>query len=515
VRPVRGPVALLILDGWGYREEREGNAVALAETPNFDRLWRTRPHTLLAASGEDVGLPAGQMGNSEVGHLNLGAGRVVLQELPRIDRAIADGSFFANAVLCRTVDAAAGHRLHLLGLCSDGGVHSHLDHLVALLRLAHARGQREVVVHAITDGRDTPPDSAGRYLARLAAAVPEVRVATVIGRYYAMDRDRRWERTAAAYRAVVAGEGLRAPTAAAAVAAAYARGESDEFIRPTVVGQPAPLADGDALIAFNFRADRMRQLTHALLDPDFAGFARVPPPPRLAAFCSLTPYEEDFPQPAAFPRERIAHGLGEVVAAAGLRQLRIAETEKYAHVTYFFNGGEEAELPGEERILVPSPRVATYDLQPEMSAAAVAERAAAAIAAGGLDLVVLNFANPDMVGHTGSLPAAVAACAAVDACLGRVLDALRRAGGAALVVADHGNAEVMIDPVTGGPHTAHTTNPVPAILVADQLPAARLRDGGRLADVAPTLLELLGLPQPPEMDGRSLLRRDDGKGGAP
>jgi 2,3-bisphosphoglycerate-independent phosphoglycerate mutase len=508
--------ALIILDGWGYTRRRRGNAVRLARTPNFDELWRRHPRTLLAASGEDVGLPAGQMGNSEVGHLNLGAGRVVLQELPRIDRAIADGSFFTNPVLMQVVAAARGHRLHLLGLCSDGGVHSHLRHLLALLELARRAGHRDVVVHAVTDGRDTPPDSARGYLARLAGQ----RVATVIGRYYAMDRDRRWEREEAAYRALVLGEGERAPTAEAAVASAYARGETDEFIRPTVVGEPAPMADGDAVICFNFRADRMRQLTRVLFDPAFAAFAR-PRTPHLAA-ATFTPYDDEFPLPTAFPREPVADGLGAVVAAAGLRQLRIAETEKYAHVTYFFNGGDERQLPGEERILVPSPKVPTYDRKPEMSAPEVAERACAAIAAaagaagagrggcpaapdtgGGLSLVVLNFANPDMVGHTGSLPAAVAACEAVDGCLGRVVAAVRARGGSCLILADHGNAEVMIDPVTGGPHTAHTTNPVPCILVTDR--RVRLRAGGRLADAAPTLLRLLGLPQPDAMTGQPLM----------
>ncbi len=489
--------ALIILDGWGYTRRRKGNAVRAASTPTFDEVWRRYPHTLLHASGEDVGLPAGQMGNSEVGHLNLGAGRVVLQELPRIDHAIADGSFFKNRVLTEAVAAARGHRLHLLGLCSDGGVHSHIRHLLALLELTKRAGQDDVVIHAITDGRDTPPDSAGGYLQQLAGH----RVATVLGRYYAMDRDKRWEREEAAYRALVLGEGERAPTAADAVAQAYERGETDEFIRPTVVGEPAPMADGDVVICFDFREDRMRQITRILFDAAFDAFRR-PRTPRLRA-ATFTEYDAAFKLPVAFPGEPIRDGMGATVAAAGLRQLRIAETEKYAHVTYFFNGGDETELPGEERILVPSPKVATYDLKPEMSAREVADRACARIAAGGLSLVVLNFANADMVGHTGSMAAAVAACEAVDGCLGDVVGAVRKQGGACLILADHGNAEVMIDPATGRPHTAHTTNPVPCILVSDG--RARLRSGGRLADAAPTLLHLLGLRQPAAMDGRSLV----------
>ena len=491
------PAALIVLDGWGYSRRRKGNAVRAASTPTFDELWRRYPHTLLHASGEDVGLPAGQMGNSEVGHLNLGAGRVVLQELPRIDRAIADGSFFKNGVLTEAVAAARGHRLHLLGLCSDGGVHSHIRHLLALLELAKRAGRDDVVVHAITDGRDTPPDSARGYLQQLAGH----RVATVLGRYYAMDRDKRWDREEAAYRALVLGEGERAATAAEAVALAYERGETDEFIRPTVVGEPVPMADGDVVICFDFREDRMRQITRILFDRDFDAFKRPRTPTLRAA--TFTEYDAAFKLPVAFPGEPIRDGIGATVAAAGLRQLRIAETEKYAHVTYFFNGGDETELPGEERILVPSPKVATYDLKPEMSAREVADRACARIAAGGLSLVVLNFANADMVGHTGSMAAAVAACEAVDGCLGDVVGAVRKQGGACLILADHGNAEVMIDPATGRPHTAHTTNPVPCILVSDG--RARLHRGGRLADAAPTLLHLLGLRQPAAMDGRSLV----------
>ena len=501
------PVALIILDGWGLRAEREHNAVALADTPVMDELWAAWPHSQLEASGEAVGLPRGLMGNSNVGHLNLGAGRIVYQDIVRISRAIADGSFFTNEALVGAARRARarGGRLHLIGLVSDGGVHADLEHLLALLELGRREGV-ETVVHAFTDGRDTPPTSAPGYLRRVEAAGG--RIATVVGRYYAMDRDKRWDRTERAYRALVLGEGHRAPSALAAVEQAYARGQTDEFIEPVVVtdadGRPLPrITARDETVFFNFRADRARQLARALADPGFDAFRRpegIGPLP----LTQMTEYDEEFPLPTAFPPVYLKETFGEVVARAGLRQLRIAETEKYAHVTYFFNGREETPFPGEERVLIPSPKVATYDLKPEMSAPEVTERVVAEIDSGRFDAVVLNFANPDMVGHTGVLEAAIRACATVDRCLGRVLEAIRRQGGAALVLADHGNAEIMVDPDTGEPHTAHTTSPVPCILVDPRHRHARLRDG-ILADAAPTLLELMGLEPPDAMTGRSLI----------
>ncbi|MBW8271052.1 2,3-bisphosphoglycerate-independent phosphoglycerate mutase [Caldovatus sp. SYSU G05006] len=508
---------LVVLDGWGWREERADNAVRLARTPNFDALWESCPHALLRTSGLDVGLPEGQMGNSEVGHLNLGAGRVVMQDLPRIDAAVADGSI---ARLPALADLSArlkdsGGTCHLLGLVSPGGVHSHQDHAVALARALAAAGV-PVALHAFTDGRDTPPRAAPDYLRRLCADLAPlagVRVATVIGRYYAMDRDKRWERTEKAYRAMAEAEGeARADDPVAAVEAAHARGITDEFVPPTVIGDYRGMRDGDGLLCFNFRADRVRQILAALLDPDFAGFPR-PRRIRFAAAAGMTEYSAELNARLAtlFPPQPMHDLLGEVVARAGLTQLRAAETEKYPHVTYFLNGGREEPFPGEDRILVPSPKVATYDLKPEMSAPELTERVVAAIDSGKYDLIVLNYANPDMVGHTGSLPAAIAACEAVDAGLGRIVAAIRRAGGALLVTADHGNAELMRDPATGGPHTAHTTNPVPVVLFGGP-PGATLAEGGRLADVAPTLLALLGLPQPAAMTGRSLLRGDDPEG---
>jgi 2,3-bisphosphoglycerate-independent phosphoglycerate mutase len=511
---VAGPVALVILDGWGLAPPGPGNAVHLAATPAMDRLWAECPHTELSASGADVGLPEGQMGNSEVGHLNLGAGRVVIQSLTRIDRAIADGSFFANPALRDACAAARGRRLHILGLASDGCVHSSLGHMEALLELAAREGlpADAVCVHAFTDGRDTAPGSAPEFLARLEAAMRRHgvgRFASLAGRYYAMDRDRHWERTRAAFGALC-GEGPRAPDWRAALAAAAARRapngdgpETDEFLLPTAIGDGA-VREGDSVIMANWRADRVRQLTAALTDPGFGAFPR--PWRRVAAFCGMGPYGEAHPLPAAFPGMEVPDPLGAVVGAAGLGQARVAETEKYAHVTYFLNGGREEPFPGERRVLVPSPRVATYDLRPEMSASEVAARAAEALADPGTALLVVNFANPDMVGHTGVLPAAVLACEAADRGLARVLSALEARGGAALVLADHGNAEVMVDPLHGAPHTAHTTNPVPCVLAGR--PGLRLRAGGRLCDVAPTLLRLLELPIPPAMTGRSLIAEE-------
>ncbi len=513
---ISGPVALIILDGWGLAEPGPGNAVSLAHTPVMDGLLGRWPHTRLSASGLDVGLPSGQMGNSEVGHTNLGAGRVVRQYLPRIDLAIEDGSFFTNPVFEAAASAAADGRLHLLGLCSEGGIHASLGHLLALLEWARRRGLSDVVVHAITDGRDTPPDSASGFLHKVEAQMARTgvgRIATVSGRYYAMDRDKRWDRTEKAYRAMVEGKGPVARNVAEALAMAVRRpmpgrddvqsgGESDEFVTPTVIGDlDGRIRAGDAVIAFNWRSDRMRQIVSALTDPGFSAFAR--PFPQVGFFAGMAEYEEGWKLPYAFPPLDLRSTIGETVSAAGRRQLRVAETEKYAHVTYFFNGGAEEPFPGEERILVPSPKVATYDLAPEMSASEVAARAVAAMSGNDYALVVLNFANPDMVGHTGVLSAAQTAVEAADHSLGQVLEAVLARRGVAVVLADHGNAECMIDPATGGPHTAHTVNPVPAILVGCD--GVRLRSGGRLADVAPTLLGLIGLEQPPVMDGRSLI----------
>ncbi len=501
----RRPVMLIVLDGWGWREARADNAVRLAHTPNFDRLWADGPHAFLRTSGADVGLPDGQMGNSEVGHLNLGAGRVVMQDLPRIDAAIADGALAANPVLAQTIAAlrASGGACHLLGLLSPGGVHSHQDHALALARLLTEAGIR-VHLHAFMDGRDTPPRAGAAYLRAVLAALPAgAALASVCGRYFAMDRDQRWDRVERAWRTLALAEAPRETDAVAAIEAAYAREVTDEFLPPSVIGDYAGMADGDALLCFNFRADRVREILAALLDPAFDGFAR-PRTPHFAAAVGMTRYSDALAplMTALFAPQPMDHLLGQEVAAAGRRQLRIAETEKYAHVTYFFNGGEETPNQGEDRTLVPSPKVATYDLQPDMSAPEVTRRAVAAIASGTYDLIVLNFANPDMVGHTGSLPAAIRAVETVDAGLGEIAEAIGRAGGALLVTADHGNCELMRDPQTGGPHTAHTTNPVPVLLAG--VPGARLHDG-RLADVAPTLLGLMGLAVPAAMTGRSLI----------
>jgi len=500
------PVMLMILDGWGWREEKADNAVLLANKPNFDRLWASSPHAFLKTSGLDVGLPGGQMGNSEVGHLNLGAGRVVMQDLPRINQAIADGSIEQALEGSGLIQALlkSGGACHLLGLVSPGGVHAHQDHAVALAEILTRRGI-PVRVHIFTDGRDTPPQSAAEYVAAFAAALPpQAVIASLSGRYYAMDRDNRWERVEQAWRAMVLGEGHPFADAQTAIAGAYADGVNDEFILPAVIGGYAGMQDGDGLLSFNFRSDRIREILGAVLQPEFTGFAR-PRLPKLARAVSMTSYSSELDplMPALFAPQTLANGLGETVAKAGLAQVRMAETEKYPHVTYFFNGGEETPYPREERIMVPSPKVATYDLQPEMSAPELTDRAVEAIDSGRYDLVVLNFANPDMVGHTGVLSAAIKAVETVDAGLGRIADAIARAGGALLVTADHGNCELMVDPVTGKPHTAHTTNPVPLMLVGGT--ASALTEG-RLADIAPTLLALLGLAQPAEMTGQSLLR---------
>jgi 2,3-bisphosphoglycerate-independent phosphoglycerate mutase len=503
--PIR-PVMLMILDGWGWREETENNAVRLAHTPHFDRLWAASPHAFLRTSGLDVGLPDGQMGNSEVGHLNLGAGRVVMQHLPRINAAITDGSIAGKLQATGLVDRlrASGGTCHLIGLVSPGGVHAHQDHALALARVLADAGI-PVAIHVFVDGRDTPPRSAAGYLASFAAGLPEgARIATVSGRYFAMDRDHRWERVQQAWSAIALGGGRRFADAQAAIASAYAEGITDEFITPAAIGSYAGMIDGDGLLSFNFRSDRIREILAPLLEPDFAAFARARMP-KLISAVSMTSYgdELDALMPQLFQPQSLAQGLGETVASAGLRQIRLAETEKYPHVTYFFNGGEEVPNPDEERVMAPSPKVATYDLKPEMSAGELTDRAVEAIGSGRFDLIVLNFANPDMVGHTGVLSAAIRACEAVDAGLGRIAAAIEQAGGAMLVTADHGNAELMVDPLTGAPHTAHTTNPVPAMLIGS--PARALADG-RLADVAPTLLALLGVMQPAEMTGASLLR---------
>jgi 2,3-bisphosphoglycerate-independent phosphoglycerate mutase len=505
----RRPVMLVILDGWGWREERADNAIRQAKTPSFDRLWQAGPHGFLRTSGKDVGLPDGQMGNSEVGHLNIGAGRVVMQDLPRIDQAIAKGEIERAPALRDFIAKLkqSGGTCHLLGLVSPGGVHSHQDHAAALAKIL-AAAKVPTLVHAFTDGRDTPPQSAAEDIKRLMAALPKsVSIATVSGRYFAMDRDKRWDRVEKAYTAIVDADAPRSADAPAVIADAYANKKFDEFVVPAAVGDYRGMKDGDGVLCFNFRADRVREILSALLDEKFDGFARQKIV-RFAAALGMTEYSEELNKlmQAIFPPQTFAHILGEVVADAGRKQLRMAETEKYAHVTYFLNGGREEPFTGEDRILVPSPKVATYDLQPEMSAPELTDKAVSAIDSGKYDLIVLNYANPDMVGHTGSLPAAIKAVETVDAGLGRIVDAIQKSGGALVVTADHGNCEMMRDPQTGGPHTSHTTNPVPVMLVGARNRA--LNAEGRLADIAPTLLELMELPKPKEMTGASLLRAD-------
>ena len=502
----RRPVMLVILDGWGWRDDPADNAIRQAKTPIFDRLWEASPHSFLRTSGEDVGLPGGQMGNSEVGHLNIGAGRVVMQDLPRIGGAIASGEIAKAPALLSLIQKLKVSRgtCHLIGLVSPGGVHSHQDHAAALASILAGAGI-PVLVHALTDGRDTPPQSAAEDIKRLLAALPKsVSIATVCGRYYAMDRDKRWDRVAKAYAAIVEAEGPRFADAPAVVADAYANKKFDEFILPAVVGDYRGMTDGDGILCFNFRADRMREILGAMLDPEFSGFSRRRVV-KFAAAAGMTHYSDELEQfmQAIFPPQSFANILGEVVAEAGRTQLRMAETEKYPHVTYFLNGGHEEPYRGEDRIMVPSPKVATYDLQPEMSAPELTDKAVAAINSGKYDMIILNYANPDMVGHTGSLPAAIKAVETVDAGLGRIADAIQKAGGALLVTADHGNCEMMRDPQTGGAHTAHTTNPVPLMLLGAR--NRTLVAQGRLADIAPTLLELMELPKPEEMTGGSLL----------
>ncbi|MFQ5534797.1 MAG: 2,3-bisphosphoglycerate-independent phosphoglycerate mutase [Sphingomonadales bacterium] len=506
------PVILCVLDGWGHRPDDTDNAIAEARTPAFDQLWRNHPHALLNTSGLAVGLPDGQMGNSEVGHMNLGGGRVVFQDLPRIDRAIADGELAHNPELRDLISAlrVTGGVCHLMALASPGGVHSHQNHIVALARLLDADGI-PVAIHAFLDGRDTPPESAARFVEEIISSVadcPYVGIATVIGRFYAMDRDQRWDRIEQAHGCMVEAKGQTAPDAVAAIRAGYEAGISDEFMAPTAIGAYSGMADGDAILMANFRADRVREILTALTEPEFDEFPRG----RVIEFSArlgMVEYSDRLAKEmtALFKKRRLANTLGALVSHAGLKQLRISETEKYAHITFFFNGGEETVSEGEDRILVPSPKVATYDLQPEMSAVEVTDRLVDAIKAGSHDFIVVNYANPDMVGHTGDMAAAKTAIETVDACLARLIHVVDEAGGALLITADHGNAELMRDPERDQPHTAHTTNPVPLVLFQghDHSPRPML-ERGQLADVAPTLLEILALPQPEEMTGQSLLR---------
>lgn len=506
-------MTLIILDGWGYSENPESNAIYHARTPNWDQLWNDNPHTLLRCSGAEVGLPASQMGNSEVGHLNLGAGRVIYQEFTRISRAIKTGSFFTNKTLTDAVDLAIANNkaVHVIGLLSPGGVHSHEEHIQAMVKLAAERGAKKLYLHAFTDGRDTAPKSAASSIEAMEAEFKELgcgRFASVIGRYFAMDRDHRWPRIQAAYDLITQGKGdYTAASALEALEMAYGRGETDEFVKATAIvpagQQPVTIEDGDVVLFMNYRSDRARQITRPFIEEEFDGFVRSVRP-KLGTFASLTEYHKDFHIPVAFPPEQITNCFGEHISNLGLHQLRIAETEKYAHVTFFFNGGVETPFPGEDRILVPSPDVATYDLQPEMSAAELTDKLVAAIKGGQYDAIICNFANPDMVGHTGKFDAAVLAIEAIDACLGKVMNAIKEVGGEALITADHGNAEQMSDPESGQAHTAHTHNPVPLIYVGR--PATPDESRGSLADVAPTMLYLMGLDIPSRMSGHPLMR---------
>ncbi len=510
---MKGPLCLIIMDGWGINPREDGNAIALAKTPVLDNLSITYPSTKLNCSGLSVGLPGGQMGNSEVGHLNIGAGRTVYQDFTRIGKAIEDGDFFKNPVLLDAMSKVKSNRssLHLMGLLSDGGVHSHTEHLFALTRMAKDNGIEKLFIHALLDGRDTPPRSALAYIKATEDRLKKEglgEIATVIGRYYAMDRDRRWDRVKQAYDAIVQGVGGEAESASEAVEKSYSREEGDEFVRPTVIkknGVPiAALNDKDAVIFFNFRTDRTREITRALTSADFDGFDRKKVP-ALSSFVCMTEYDETFGLPAAFPPIKLANIFGEVISRAGLRQLRIAETEKYAHVTFFFNGGVEEPYPLEDRRLIPSPKdVPTYDLKPEMSAFEVTKELVSDIEKERHDVIILNYANCDMVGHSGFMDAARKAVEAVDACVGLVVEAVRGKGGKVLITSDHGNAEQMVDYGTGAPHTAHTSNPVPFILVDDERRGSKLREGS-LADIAPTMLEILGLAVPKEMEGKSLI----------
>ncbi len=512
-KPDVRPVVLIIRDGWGEESHKDGNAVAAARTTVHDRLFAEYPWTLIGAAGEAVGLPPGQMGNSEVGHLNIGAGRIVYQDLTRISKAIEDGSFFDNEVLLGAVEHAKSNNsaLHLMGLVSDGGVHSQDTHIYGLLELAARNGLDRVFVHALMDGRDTTPTGGAEYIRQLQSRARETgagRIATVCGRYWAMDRDNRWDRVEKAYRAFTAGEGRKATDPAALLEQCYGTDETDEFIKPTVIvddgGAPVRLVRGeDSFIFFNFRGDRARQITRAFVDEDFPHFER--PDGLFPHYVCMTEYDATIPAPVAFPPVQLVNILGDVLSREGLRQLRIAETEKYAHVTFFFNGGEETPFKGEDRCLIPSPKVATYDLKPAMSAYEVTEELEKRLASGAYDLVILNYANGDMVGHTGIFEAAVRAVEAVDECVGRIIEATKKAGGVVMVTADHGNAEKMVDFETGEEFTAHSTNRVHFILVDDSRRDAKLRDDGILADIAPTILQIMGLPQPGEMTGRALI----------
>ena len=503
------PLALIIMDGFGEDKNEEGNAIFAAKTPNLDRYFSTWPHTLLGASGMDVGLPDGQMGNSEVGHTNIGAGRIVYQELTRISKAIADGDFFENETLVAAMENCKTHgsALHLMGLLGDGGVHSHSNHLYALLELAKRTGIRDVYIHCFMDGRDTPPQSGKGYIEELEAKILELgvgKIATISGRYYAMDRDNRWDRVEKAYRAIAYGEGVIASPPVQVMEKSYAGDITDEFVLPSVCVQGVQVAENDTIICYNFRPDRARELSRAFVDPDFTGFVRREPVPRVHYVC-MTQYDAAMPNVyVAFHPQSLENTLGRYLSDKGLRQLRIAETEKYAHVTFFFNGGVEAPYEGEDRALIPSPKVATYDLQPEMSAFLVTEELLKRLDTGKYDVIILNYANCDMVGHTGIFEAAVQAVEAVDECVGRVVDKILSMGGAALVTADHGNADKMLDESAHVPFTAHTTNPVPLILAGKTCSLAE-PGAGRLCDLAPTMLQLLGLPQPREMTGKSLI----------
>ncbi|MCQ4273920.1 2,3-bisphosphoglycerate-independent phosphoglycerate mutase [Stutzerimonas degradans] len=506
------PLVLIILDGFGHSDSPEFNAIHAANTPVYDRLRATQPHGLISGSGMDVGLPDGQMGNSEVGHMNLGAGRVVYQDFTRVTKAIRDGEFFANPTICSAVDkaVAAGKAVHILGLLSDGGVHSHQDHLVAMAELAAQRGAEKIYLHAFLDGRDTPPKSAQSSIELLDATFARLgkgRIASLVGRYFAMDRDNRWDRVEQAYRLIVDGVAeYRATSAVDGLNAAYARGESDEFVKATAIGEAVRVEDGDAVVFMNFRADRARELTRTFVEPDFKEFQRARVP-QLAGFVMLTQYAASIPAPAAFAPEALTNVLGEYLAKNGKTQLRIAETEKYAHVTFFFSGGREEPFEGEERILIPSPQVATYDLQPQMSAPEVTDRIVDAIENQRYDVIIVNYANGDMVGHTGVFGAAVKAVECLDHCVGRIVAALDKVGGEALLTADHGNVEQMEDAMTGQAHTAHTCEPVPFIYIGKR--HVRIREGGVLADVAPTMLTMLDMPVPAEMTGRSIVELND------